>query len=276
MMSSPSYRVTYLLWFAIAFIFLVASVFHLFGVRETSVGAYWSKWALRRRTWRKKHALALARKNGNDHRQPLSLPSNAQLLSLVCIFVISLVLCFVGPDYIAPQVGVFDFVNDAPVANIKRRDAYPISLFFKYQPQYTIPKAWWTVGGRTGLVAFALFPLCVLLALKSPPFALFSLPFTAQVQFDKLGVLHRWTGRLIYLVVVIHVATWSVQLAKDTRQTTGQAAYTYAWIYQKFLFGWIVRLFSISHSYKLNCEPGFWITHSDHGIVHSVFATTSL
>jgi len=93
MMSTPSYRVAYLLWFFIAFVFVLFSLVHRVRDRITSIGAYWSKWALRRRTWRKKHSLALARKNGSkSHQQPLSLPSNAQLLSMLSLFVVTLAL----------------------------------------------------------------------------------------------------------------------------------------------------------------------------------------
>lgn len=276
MMSSPSYRVTYLLWFTIAFFFIVASIMHCIGARNSFIGAHWSKWALRRRTWRKKHELALARKKGQSHRQPLSLPSNAQLLSLVCIFVVAMVLSFVGPDYIAPQVGVFDFVNDAPVSNIQHRETYDPSQFVQYQPQYTISKAWWTIGGRTGLIAFALFPLCVLLALKSAPFALFSMPFTAQFHFDKLSCIHRWTGRLIWFVTALHVAAWSVQLAKDSRQATNVNAYTYAWQYPKFIYGWIVRSVQIYCHISLNFYSGFRLSHVNNILFHPTPAAASL
>lgn len=269
MMSSPSYRVTYLLWFAIAFVFIVVSVMHYIGAQTSFIGAYWSKWALRRRTWRKKYALAVARKRGQSHRQPYSLPSNAQLLSLLFVVVVALVLSFVGPDYIAPQVGVFNFINDAPIADLKRRATYDPSQFVQYQPQYTISKAWWTVGGRHGLVAFALFPLCVLLALKSAPFALFSIPFTAQIQFDKLACIHRWTGRLIWFITAIHVAAWSVQLAKDSRQATNLNAYTYAWQYPKFIYGWIVRsVYCFQYPPIFNLHSGFRIAYIDNDLFH--------
>jgi Ferric reductase like transmembrane component len=236
-MSPNSSRVAYLLWFFVAAVFLVASCARQLRVGGSFLGACWSKWATRRLTWRKHRAVALARE-GRLHRQPLPLPPNAQLLSLLCLFVVALVLSFVGPDYIAPQVGLFSFVNNSPVANAKRT-SYEPSQFNQYQPQYTIPKAWWTVGGRTGIIAFALLPLCVLFALKSPPFALFSIPFTTQLHFDKLFYIHRWSGRLIWLVTALHVAAWSVQLAKD-RSMTNKTAYTYAWHYEKFINGWIV------------------------------------
>jgi hypothetical protein len=147
-LSKPSWRVAYLLWFTILFVFLLVSFLHCLGASNTVLGAYWLKWALRRRTWRKKHSLAVSQRKGKPHRQPLSLPANAQLLSLFFLLSITLVLCFAGPDYIAPNVGVFDFTNRAPVA----RRAFSISQFFPFQYVYT----------------FVMFLCSVLLELTTP------------------------------------------------------------------------------------------------------------
>ncbi|KAL0946860.1 hypothetical protein HGRIS_013027 [Hohenbuehelia grisea] len=231
MMSPTSYWYAYILWFAIGFVFLAFAILHWTGSRGGYLGAYWSKWAIRRRTWRGKRALDRARKYGT-RAQPMSLPSNGQLLCIVALPVITIILGCVGPDYIAPQQSFF-----SPRA-LQRR-AWDVTSFFMYQPQYTIPRAWWTAGGRAGILAFALTPLCVLFALKAPPFALFALPFTTQMHFDKLAWLHRWTGLLIWVVTAIHVALWSVQLATEKRMGTPDVAYKFAWQYEKFLYGWI-------------------------------------
>ena len=98
----------------------------------------------------------------------------------------------------------------------------------KYVAHYTIHKAWWTVAGRTGLVTFALFPLCVLFALKAAPFAIFALPYTTQFSFDKLSTMHRWVGRLIWFLTFTHVVSWSIQLATDKSPVTGKNAYPHA------------------------------------------------
>ena len=238
-MSDSSRRYTYLLWVTVAFIFLVFSLLHWTGSRGGFVGASWSKWSLRRRTWRKKHSLAVSRRKNQPHRQPSSLPSNAQLLCLCVLSLATIALSVAGPDYIAPGVKLWQFYRRRPDASDLRIAAYDPTSFD--QPQYTISKAWWTAGGRTGQIAFALLPLCILFALKAPPFAIFAIPFLVQLYFDKLAWLHRWSGRLIWLMSAVHVVLWTVQLVQDHRQTTGQMALVYAWQEPKFIYGWIVR-----------------------------------
>ena len=110
-------------------------------------------------------------------------------------------------------------------------------------PQYTIQKAWWTSGNRAGLIAFALFALCVLFALRRAPFAIFSNPFFPNLHSDKLIWLHRWIGRVIWALVALHVSSWSVQLFNDRRSGTDHVAYVYAWHFQRFRFAWAVSVY---------------------------------
>ncbi|KAI5833958.1 hypothetical protein K523DRAFT_331596 [Schizophyllum commune Tattone D] len=234
MLSANSRVYMYILWCAVAAVLLVCTALHLSPARRSSLAARWNKWAIRRRTWRGKHIANLAARKGT-RLTPRSLPANGQILTLIAIFVAALALSFVGPDYLAPTAPLFSFQT----RDLVPRAIYDINWYTQYQPTYTISKAWWTAGGRTGLIAFALLPLCVLFALKSPPFAILALPFTVQMHFDKLSWLHRWTGYLIYLLTVLHVGLWSVQLATEKRERTGKVAYTYAFGYQKFIFGWI-------------------------------------
>jgi hypothetical protein len=223
------------------FIFFLFTLLHWTGARGGFIGASWSKWALRRRTLRKKHKLAMAQRKNLPHQQPTALPSNAQLLSLFILLLATIALSVAGPDYIAPGVKLWQFHRRRLGTSqiVPRTAAYDPSSFV--QPQYTIGKAFWTAGGRTGQIAFALLPLCVLFALKAPPFAIFAIPFMVQLYSDKLAWLHRWSGRLIWLMSTVHVVLWSVQLVRDRRDTTGQIALVYAWQQPKFICGWIVR-----------------------------------
>ncbi|THG99773.1 hypothetical protein EW026_g2643 [Hermanssonia centrifuga] len=235
-LSDSTWVYAWILWIAIAVIFFSYSAMRWAGLRGGYIGAVWSKWSLRRRTWRKKHSLAVALKLGRPHTQPESLPSNAQILCLLALVVGSLLLAFVGPDYLAPGSRLWTLQN-YPKMGVEKR-GYPLSDFYFLQPQFTIEKMWWTTGGRTGLIAFALFPLTVLLALKAPPFAIFSIPQFTHLCFDKLAFLHRWCGVLTWFLTTLHVIFWSVQLAIDHRATTGENGYFYAWQYEKFHFAW--------------------------------------
>lgn len=242
-LSKASWRYAYMFWLAIGSVAFTFTVFRLLGPRLGRLGAYWSKWSLRRRTWRKKHSLAQARKSGQPHKQPLLLPSNAQILSLFSLIAATLAATFIGPD------------NVAPSNNVKLFRRLTTSDVAPYIPQYSIQKAWWTSGGRAGLMAFALFPLCILFALKRPPFAIFAIPFFTNIHFDKFMWLHRWTGRFIWAMVALHATLWSVQLAKDTRSGTGKIAYVYAWHFQRFICAWIVSAHLVifrSYTYHLS------------------------
>ncbi|KAI8998563.1 hypothetical protein BD414DRAFT_575075 [Trametes punicea] len=266
-LSDASRVYSYIFWIAFVAVLLCFSLFHHLHLRGGYLGALWTKWAVRRRTWRKKHSLAVAKAKGQPHRQPFSFPSNVQIFTLVIITVAALLVSFLGPDYLAPGSTLWT-LQDFPSANhALAKRAYDTSLFAQYQPQYTIPKAWWTSGNRTGLVAFALFPLCVLCALKSPPFAILSLPCLVQLYFDKLLFLHKWIARLIYLLTLFHVAFWSVQLSIERRESTGKIAYIYAWQYEKFQFAWaafgcmtLLFVFSIAPIRRTHYEA-FWFLH---------------
>lgn len=241
-MSMSSYRVKYALWIIIAIFFLIGALLHLAGTKRPYYFAHWSKWALRRRTWRKNQGKKEAERTGKAHRQPVPLPSNSQLLSLSFIFLLVIILAFAGPDYIKPHTAVSSPGGAAgsPAPSDTHRRAINHGEVAGYVANYTINKAWWTVAGRTGLMAFALFPLCILFALKAAPFAVFALPYTTQFSFDKLSTLHRWVGRLIWFIAAIHVLSWSVHLATHKNPVTGQVAYRYAWHYPPFLWGWAV------------------------------------
>jgi hypothetical protein len=240
MLSHSSWVYTYIFWIAIATVFVTSTILHWTGARGGYLGAVWSKWATRRRTWRKKHKAEAAKRNGTPHRQPQALPSNAQILALVALFVSALVLSFVGPDYLAPGSQLWNLHRYPSVNLVPREPSYDPEDYTYLQPQFTINKAWWTSGGRTGLIAFALFPLTVLLALKAPPFAILSSPYFVHLCFDKLAFLHQWCGFLVWLLATAHTVLWSIQLAIDHRNRTGIEGFDYAWLFEKFNFAWIV------------------------------------
>ncbi|KAI0703624.1 hypothetical protein BC835DRAFT_1303149 [Cytidiella melzeri] len=268
-LSQASWVYAYILWLAIAAVFLTFSILHWTRLRGGYIGAVWNKWALRRRTWRKKHSLAAAQRSGQPHSQPHSFSSNAQILALVTLFVSALALSAIGPDYLAPGSHIWNLSNYPSVNNARRdsSDSYNPEDYFYLQPQFTINKAWWTAGGRTGLIAFALFPLTVLLALKAPPFALLSSPYFVQLAFDKLAILHRWCGFLVWLLATMHTVFWCIQLAIDHRARTGEIGLDYAWQFEGFDYAWaaygsftMLMLCSIP-SLRRHHYEAFWFMH---------------
>ncbi|KAF8892557.1 hypothetical protein BD779DRAFT_1436785 [Infundibulicybe gibba] len=231
--SMASHRYAYLLWFLVAIVFISFAIFHVSFSRSGFIGAHWKKWAMRKRTWRGARAMRLAWKTGKC-AYPTSLQPNGQLLAMTVMFIGVLLLAFVGPDYISPATLVLDMSDMSHSAH--NVDTHGLSVL---QPQYTIGKAWWTSANRVGIIAFAVMPLCVLFVLKSPPFALLALPIAGRLHFDKLSWLHRWSGRLIWFLASLHVGFWSVQLIVDRRADTGGMAYSYAFQYSKFRYGWL-------------------------------------
>lgn len=278
-LSTPSYRYSFILWLFVVLVVLICAILHWTGSRGGFLGAAWSKWALRRRTWRKKHALAQAKREGKPFQQPFSFPSNAQMLSLVLLFIVPVVLCVLGPDYISPYTDIWDLTHNTTSNTFKARfieldlqSRAVASTATTRSPEYTISKAWWTIGGRTGIMAFALFPLVTLFALKAPPFAVFAIPYLIQIHFDKLARLHRWTGRLIWFITTIHVATWGVQLGRDKRGTGNRIhadapAWMFVWQYPLFIEGIIAYIALTAlvilslDSFRVRHYEAFYVLH---------------
>lgn len=281
-LSKNSYVYMYILWFTVGVVFFLLSWATWSGVRVTAIGAWWSKWALRRRTWRKKHTLqkmeAEAKRLGVPvsalHRQPRSLPSNAQILSAVALIVLTVVLCFVGPDYINPDLNLFQFSSSS---SMKKRAQQQIndSTLFNFIAHYDIAKSWWTMAARFGGMAFALYPLVIVLALKAPPFALFGIPGLVAYGHDKMIRLHRYVGRLVWFVTLLHVIFWVVQTLKDRRAMTGKLVIAYVWQYQKFRFAWVAFIsMTILMIFSLDCirNPHYELFY----FVHIVFTPMTI
>ena len=235
----------YTLYFVFALILLLLTIGHQSRYGGGAVGAMWNKFAVRRMVWKRKRSERPAPVVGKKKRkQPFSFPSNSQLVAIFFLYAIPLIFCFIGADYVFPKSRLFDyrtsFVHHAKTAATSRfgRRAIGDAPNVVITPSYTIDKAWWTSASRNGLVAFCLFPLTVLFALKSPPFAIFSLSIFTHMFFDTLTLLHKWAGRLVWLVTALHVALWTVQLAKDKRgDATDRTIFEVVWIYDKFIWG---------------------------------------
>lgn len=146
-----------------------------------------------------------------------ALLSNSVLVAIFIITIVTFVLSVIGSDYIAPSSSVFGF---------RKRDT---------NPTYTINKAFWTSGSRIGDMAFALMPLVVLVALKSPPVAFLSFRVFTHLWSDKLAWLHRASAWLVWVLTTVHIVLWTIQLFKD--QIKGKAAWIAMWTNYRFIFG---------------------------------------
>jgi hypothetical protein len=74
---------------------------------------------------------------------------NGQVLALVVLFVVAVLVSVVGPDYIKPGIGSLDFARWKRSVRVDG-GADDEQNVYAVPPQYTIQKAWWTAGGRTG------------------------------------------------------------------------------------------------------------------------------
>lgn len=209
--SSPSYRYTYLLWIVLAAVALVYAAAHHLRLSRGSLGAVYTRWGMRRTTIGSK-------KPGARNR---SLPSNSVLIMVTIVSAVTLVLSIIGADYITPSSSVLDFSS-----SFQKRAT---------NPTYTISKSFWTSGSRMGDMAFALTPLVVLVALKTPPVAFLSFRAFTHLWADKLAVLHRAVAWFIWALTTAHVVLWSIQLFRD--QVNGKTAWIAMWGSYRFIFG---------------------------------------
>lgn len=244
-LSDPSYRYAYFLWFVLFALVLVYSLLHHLNFRIGVIGGLWGKYGMRRLVIRTKHApssskgtprlgsgVAAEKARFRRHRNWIW-PSNAQIISVALMSISIAVFCVIGNDYLAADSGTWDLGTSFEKRMVlAKRASASVTL-----PNYNIGKSWWTSGARFGLIAFAMFPLVVLLALKSAPFAVFSLRIFTHLFSDKLALLHQWSGRIIWLLTTVHVVLWTVQLFQDSRGNgSDRAAWFFMFLYDKFIW----------------------------------------
>ncbi len=252
--STQSYRYPLLLWLIFLALLLLFTILHHLSFRAGFLSSLWSKLAIKRKVIRTKGQKASDKRSGEflsrrltvgrggggggggavggkgKRKRNVVLPSNGQLMAGSVLVLLVAACCVVGADYIDPTTSAWN----VGTSFFSKRQSGSGSDSLQI-PQYTIGKSWWTSGSRFGLIGFALFPLVVLLALKAPPFAILSLKIFTHLHSDKLALLHRWSGRLIWLVTTIHVVLWTVQLFIDQRgDGEGRSMWFVVWIYDKF------------------------------------------
>lgn len=175
--TAPSYRYAYLLWFAITFfVLLFGTLGRLAGgdKKHGALSARWHKWSIRRPSLFalfRRMSSSLPRTNANMPPPPRKVrtpawwkikfspsPVYGELLALFLLAAATALASILGPDYIKPSVSTFDLTHNnkrslsGETYNSRNNDV----LGRDYQinpvtpPGYTIQKAWWTAGGRTG------------------------------------------------------------------------------------------------------------------------------
>lgn len=210
--SWPTYRYQYLFWFAVAAMAIIYAVSHHLRLSGGSLGAGYTKWGMRRISIGRAYAL----------------PSTSTLLVTFIVAALAIVLSIVGNDYIAPAAGTFAFAKRAYIGG--PQDSTLLV-------QLNISKSGWTLGNRFGFMAFAVMPLCVLLAAKSPPFAIFSWKWFTHLYSDKLITFHRAAGWLVWGLTTAHVVFWIIQLFKDIDPNTNRAMFFTVLQVYRFIFG---------------------------------------
>ena len=73
---------------------------------------------------------------------------------------------------------------------------------------------------RTGVMAFVLTPLVMVLGLKLPPFAIFAFKWFTNLHFDKVVLFHFTTGVAIWCFSFAHTVLW-IKQAWSHRDETG-------------------------------------------------------
>jgi hypothetical protein len=157
-----------------------------------ALSARWHKWSIRRPSlfalFSRKNKTSASGRGNTDVPPPqrksgepawwkikfAPSPIYGELLVLFVLAVGVTLSCILGPDYIKPTTSTFDFIH-----NTKRRlpglpfgavvdlvAAWDDKINPVSPPGYTIHKAWWTAGGRTGEYPFQAFGLSALAPTK--------------------------------------------------------------------------------------------------------------
>nr|XP_019010488.1 uncharacterized protein I206_04958 [Kwoniella pini CBS 10737]OCF49269.1 hypothetical protein I206_04958 [Kwoniella pini CBS 10737] len=246
MMSWPSYRYAYLLWFIFIALAGIYALAHHLRLSGGSIGLGYKKWGMKRKP--------IGRKIKGGSRG-MSLPSNSSIISITIFTIISCVLTLIGSDYIIPTSSTLNFSTSFKRNIIEKRASIG----------YTISKSFWTSGSRFGFISFSLIPLVILFALKAPPIAVLAWKGFTHLYSDKLALFHKASAWLVWIFTTIHVILWTIQLFKD--QTNGKAVWFLIWNSYRFIFGCVaygamtaVMVLSLK-PFRKNSYEFFYICH---------------
>ncbi|CAO1627630.1 unnamed protein product [Sympodiomycopsis kandeliae] len=299
MLSTPSHRYAYIMYFVFLGILLIASALYHLGVGDqTFIGAGWLKFAPKSRliklgkppdpaTLSRTASSAPEQRRKFRIRVPFmhtrrvyTFPAFGPLILVFVMAAIPIILTLVGADYIDPNASMFDLRASWPSADSARYGYYgkrhlvkrvqwgmgnnpPIGVNV---PNYSVPyHTWWTSGGRAGLMTNALTPIVVILALKQVPWAVMSTKLLGKHAFERLSFLHKWGGRLLWAFAAAHTIAWSVQLAKDEQFNTPIWSFVFLWPRFRWAFvslGFLTLLVLLSLSpMRKHYYEWFYVSH---------------
>lgn len=286
-LSRPTWRYAYCLYVLTFGVLVVWSILSQLG-KSSSISACFRKLAIRRLTfsgWSRPQRTAPTGEKAPARRIKWASPTVAQLVVVLGFVGVACALTFSGDDYVDPDECVFGGTcsqfSSTPQSNTAASGALPNGWAAFTDPllsasNVAIRQTVWTAAARMGLMSYALLPLCVTLALKQWPFNIWATPFLTNYGFDKTAILHRWSGRIIWLASSGHVAAWFVQLARD-KDPYGRAVFYDVWSYYRFVAGMVayvvlcvLTLFSFGWFRNRYYEFFYW-SHVGLVIVFCVF-----
>ena len=274
-LSTPTWRYTYCLYVLTFGVLVVWSILSQLG-KSSALSACFRKLAIRRLTfagWSRAPKPTAAGDRPPALRIKWASPTVAQLVVVFGFVGVAAALTFSGDDYVDPNECVFGGTcsqfSNTPQSSTAASGSLSNGWAAFTDPllsasNVAIRQTVWTAAARMGLMSYALLPLCVTLALKQWPFNVWATPFLTNYGFDKTAILHRWSGRIIWLGSTGHVAAWFVQLARD-QDPYGRAVLVDVWAYYRFVAGMVayallcvLTLFSFSFFRNRYYELFYW------------------
>ncbi|GAA5896172.1 hypothetical protein JCM8208_007549 [Rhodotorula glutinis] len=276
-LSKPTWRYAYILWFAIMGILVLWSLaYHLSGSSTrtggSALGAWFRKWSIRRITWTKRvGAGGTAAEKGETAKGTgrkkvvWASPTVAQMIAVATLIVIAILASFLGDDYIKPTACTFggecgfSGSSGPPKSNYRFKRGVnnpngwaPFNDPLLAASNVNIAANAWSAAARLGLISYAMLPLVVTLALKQWPFNIWATPFLTNYHFDKTAILHRWSGRVVWLFSTGHAIGWMWQLTQD-RDPFGRMVLIPVFGWYRFVCGvvcWFLLTFLTALSFK--------------------------
>ncbi|EIM22023.1 hypothetical protein WALSEDRAFT_68507 [Wallemia mellicola CBS 633.66] len=164
----------------------IALVTHTGLTHKSGIYNKFTRWSLHTPTFQYKLT------KNSTHRRYLTLPSIAHMVGIFTLVIFPTMLVLTGPESPSTNRSTSDINQEL------HRNAFD----------------------RTGVIAFVLTPLLVILGLKVPPFAIFAFKWFTNLHFDKALFFHFITGFTVWAFSFAHTVLW-IQHAWPRRDESG-------------------------------------------------------